>query len=184
MGVRRKFIRDVAEKVLDEHCPNGAPVNVQKVAEKLGIVVKFENVDDDLSGFLFRDSDSGHTIIGVNKSHHRNRQNFTIAHELGHFLLHEAERVHLDSRKSGYALQLRSPESATGENINEREANLFAAELLMPAKFLEKDLRSRTLDLLGDKDEDALKELAKRYKVSVQALTIRLDNLGYINHES
>ena len=185
MGIRRKFIRDLAEKLLAKHCPTGAPVRVEAIAEHYGIELKLERVDDDLSGFLYRDA-SGPAIIGVNRNHHENRRRFTIAHELGHFLLHEAERVHLDSRADGYALQLRSPESATGENINEREANLFAAEILMPAKSLEKDLRAHNLDLLDD-DENGLKilkALAKKYKVSVQALTIRLNNLGYIHYET
>jgi Zn-dependent peptidase ImmA (M78 family) len=185
MGVRRKFIRDLAEKLLAKHCPNGAPVHVEAIAEHYGIELKLERVDDDLSGFLYRD-DSGHTIIGANRNHHENRRRFTIAHELGHFLLHEAERVHLDSRTDGYALQLRSPASATGENVNEREANLFAAEVLMPAKLLERDLRAHNLDLLDDDEEGLkmLKALAKKYKVSVQALTIRLNNLGYIQYEA
>jgi len=185
MGVRRKFIRDLAEKLLAEHYPSEAPVDVAGIAEHYDIEVKLERVDDDLSGFLYRD-DTGHAIIGANRNHHENRRRFTIAHELGHYLLHEAERVHLDSRASGYALQLRSPESATGENVNEREANLFAAELLMPAKFLAKDLRAHNVDLLDD-DQNALKmlkSLAKKYKVSVQALTIRLNNLGYIHYEA
>jgi Zn-dependent peptidase ImmA (M78 family) len=185
MGVRRKFVRELAEKLLATHCPNGAPVDVEAIAEHYGIEIKLERVDDDLSGFLFRD-DAGHAIIGANRNHHENRRRFTIAHELGHFLLHEAERVHLDSRTSGYALQLRSPESATGENVNEREANLFAAEILMPAKFLERALRDSSVDLLDDDEKTLkmLKALAKKYKVSVQALTIRLNNLGYIARES
>jgi Zn-dependent peptidase ImmA (M78 family) len=185
MGVRRKFIRDLAQRLLDQHSPAGGPVNVEAIAAHYEIELKLERVDDDLSGFLYRD-DSGHVIIGANRNHHENRRRFTIAHELGHFLLHEAERVHLDSKASGYALQLRSPESATGENLNEREANLFAAEVLMPVKFLEEDLRAYNLDLLddGDKVTKTLKSLAKKYKVSVQALTIRLHNLGFIHHEA
>jgi Zn-dependent peptidase ImmA (M78 family) len=181
MGVRRKFIRETAERLLKQHCRDGAAVDVQAIAESYGIEVKLEPVDDDLSGFLFREPQSGRTVIGVNASHHPNRRTFTIAHELGHFLLHEAETVHLDSKSSGYTLQLRSPASATGENINEREANLFAAEILMPAKFIAKELRKKDLDLL--EDESVLKDLAQKFKVSVQALTIRLHNLGYISHE-
>ncbi len=182
MGVRRKFIRELAEKLLDQHSPNGAPANALKIAESLGIEVKIESVDKDLSGFLLREPKTGRAVIGVNSNHHENRQTFTIAHELGHYLLHEAETVHLDSKSSGYTLQLRSPASATGENINEREANLFAAELLMPAKMLEKELCKKNLDLL--EDESVLRSIAKKCRVSVQALTIRLTNLGYISHES
>lgn len=182
MGVRRKFVRETAERVLQEYCPDSPPVNVRQIAERLGIEVKLDSVDDDLSGFLFRQPKTGRALIGVNANHHPNRQTFTIAHELGHFLLHESETVHLDSKKDGYTLQLRNPASATGESINEREANLFAAELLMPAKFLAKELRKKDFDLLED-EPLALKSLAQKCGVSVQALTIRLHNLGYISHE-
>jgi len=48
----------------------------------------------------------------------------------------------------------------------------------MPTKFLTDDLKGKTLDLLGD--SEFLVKLAKKYKVSVQALTFRLANLGYI----
>ncbi len=48
----------------------------------------------------------------------------------------------------------------------------------MPAKFLKQDLQGKDLDLL--EESDVLKNLAKKYKVSVQALTFRLGNLGYI----
>ncbi|MGH9720702.1 MAG: ImmA/IrrE family metallo-endopeptidase [Bryobacteraceae bacterium] len=57
-------------------------------------------------------------------------------------------------------------------------ANWFAAELLMPARMLERDLRGKNLDLLAD--DDFLETLAGKYKVSIQALTFRLANLGYI----
>ncbi len=56
------------------------------------------------------------------------------------------------------------------------EANRFAAELLMPLQFLRDDLESRFFDLA---DDESLYELAKRYGVSTQALTIRLNGLGY-----
>ncbi len=181
MGVRRKFIRDLAEKVLMKYHPkNGPAVDPAEIAKSLGIEVKLERVDDGLSGFLYRDSKTNRTIIGANSRHHANRRKFTIAHELGHFLLHKAEKVHLDERKpGGFVLQWRDQNSSTGEDLLEREANLFAAELLMPAKALEKDLRNQNVDLL--EDEDFLKNLSKKYGVSVQALTIRLNYLGYIH---
>jgi Zn-dependent peptidase ImmA (M78 family) len=68
--------------------------------------------------------------------------------------------------------------SSKGEDNDEREANLFAAELLMPAKFLREDLEGVELDLLGD--SKFLTDLAKKYSVSLQALTFRLTYLRYI----
>gem|GEM_PF-4555697 len=56
------------------------------------------------------------------------------------------------------------------------EANLFAAELLMPSHFIASDLRRvRVLDL---HDEEHITELAELYQVSNQAMTIRLGQLG------
>jgi len=68
--------------------------------------------------------------------------------------------------------------SGKGIDVEEKEANLFAAELLMPASFIEQDLANlETLDLL---DDEGLKILADKYKVSTTALTFRLAYLKYI----
>jgi Zn-dependent peptidase ImmA (M78 family) len=131
------------------------------------------------SGFIVRDEENLRKIvIGANKSHHPHRQRFTIAHELGHFLLHKGETVHVDEGRGALAINLRDSESSKGEDNEEKEANLFAAELLMPAKFLKKDLEGKSFDLLAD--TTLLDGLAKKYQVSTQALTFRLANLGYI----
>jgi Zn-dependent peptidase ImmA (M78 family) len=131
------------------------------------------------SGFIVRDEENLRKIvIGANKSHHPHRQRFTIAHELGHFLLHKGETVHVDEGRGALATNLRDSESSKGEDNEEKEANLFAAELLMPAKFLKKDLEGKSFDLLAD--TTLLDGLAKKYQVSTQALTFRLANLGYI----
>ncbi|MCI0420615.1 MAG: ImmA/IrrE family metallo-endopeptidase [Acidobacteria bacterium] len=180
MAVRRKHIRAVAERILVSHQIHKAPVPIKEIAQAMGVQVKEAPTEDNLSGFLFRDPQHRQAIIGINKRHHPNRQRFTMAHELGHFLLHEGERIHIDSLAKGFEVNLRDDASSLGIDEDEKEANLFAAEILMPASFLEKDLAR--LDLL---DEDAngeiLEPLAKRYRVSVQALTVRLSYLGYVS---
>ena len=178
MAVRRKQIRELVERLLLENNVKPGKVPVEKIARRYGVTVILDEVDQELSGFLYRDTRTNKAVIGANKSHHENRRRFTIAHELAHFFLHEGERVHLDSGKpTGFVINLRGPHSARGENNDEREANLFAAELLMPAKFLERDLNDKDLDLL--QDDDLIRKLARKYKFSVQALTFRLANLGY-----
>jgi Zn-dependent peptidase ImmA (M78 family) len=178
MAIRRKQIRQTVESLLRRYkIPHGA-VNVEMVAHALGVEIKLDKVDSNLSGFIVRDKHNKKAVIGANKSHHPNRQRFTIAHELGHFLLHSGHLVHLDESPSAFRVNLRSSESAKGEDNDEREANLFAAELLMPAVFLEKDLEGHDLELLVD--SEYLERLAKKYKVSLQALTFRLAYLGYI----
>ncbi len=86
--------------------------------------------------------------------------------------------MHLDENIGALRVNLRNSESARGEDNDEKEANLFAAELLMPAIFLREELDGKELDLLGD--GNFLDRLAKKYKVSVQALTFRLAYLNYI----
>jgi Zn-dependent peptidase ImmA (M78 family) len=178
MAVRRKHIRALVETLLDKNGVASGAVPVDKIVKSYGISLKLDEVDDDLSGFLYRDHKAKNVIIGANKSHHPNRQRFTIAHELGHYLLHQGELVHLDSDRGAFMLNLRDSVSSKGEDNDEREANLFAAELLMPAKFLKQDLAGKDLDLLGG--GEVLQKLARKYKVSTEALTFRLANLGYI----
>lgn len=178
MPVRRKLIQQMVQDLLSTHGIQHAPVPIERIARELGITIKLDEVDDELSGFLFRDKDTGTTIIGANKSHPPNRLRFTIAHELGHFLLHEGERIHMDEKSVSYTVDFRDGRSGRGEDDKEKEANFFAAELLMPSTLLRQDLAGKRLDLF--EDGDALEKLAKKYKVSLQALTFKLTNLGYI----
>ncbi len=66
-----------------------------------------------------------------------------------------------------------------GEQPSEIEANAFAAELLMPVSFLKRDLEEGD-DAVDLSDDDALKSLAAKYRVSVTAMTFRLANLRYL----
>lgn len=173
--VRRKHIRNIVQQLLAKHRVRSAPVYVPEIAKALGVEVQEEPADDDLSGFLYRDRRRNLTIIGVNADQHPNRRNFTAAHELGHYLLHDFDDVHVDR---DFRVWLRSEASSQGTDIEEKEANLFAAELLMPAHFLAKDVEKiGTIDLLY---EDVLQELAAKYGVSTQAMTFRLAYLGYV----
>ena len=175
MAVRRKYIRSLVGRLLEAHGIKSGPVQVGEIASALGIWVQYEPTEDELSGFLLRDLSRQKTIIGVNDCHHPNRQRFTLAHELGHFLLHEQEKLHVDRQ---FQVNLRDGNSSKGESEEEKEANLFAAELLMPVRFIQQDLAE--VDTLDLEHDDMLTELAKKYKVSVQAMTFRLAYLGYI----
>lgn len=174
--IRSKKIRECTIELLTRFRIERPPVDVENIARRVGLSVRYSDGDDSLSGFLIRGIHAGGNVIGVNSGHAKTRQRFTIAHELGHWFLHQQqEPVHVDRRFEVYR---RSAESATGDNVAEIEANRFAAELLMPEHFLERDLRDRySIDLA---DEDEVSELANRYAVSQPAVTFRLMNLGYI----
>jgi len=86
-------------------------------------------------------------------------------------LLHDGEELRVDTQ---FKLNLRSPESSTAEDIEEIEANAFAASLLMPHTFMKKDVTDLILDI---DDARKVRALSRRYEVSAQAMTIRLLNL-------
>ena len=65
-------------------------LDVEAIAEKLGAEVIFDKLGDDVSGLLVREADR--VVIGVNDAHPETRQRFTIAHELGHLVLHQGHR--------------------------------------------------------------------------------------------
>lgn len=173
--VRRKHIRSLAERLLSEHGVQTAPVDVAKLARAIGVQVQEQAAKDDLSGFLYRDRAQKTAIIGVNSTQHINRRRFTTAHELGHYLLHDFDDVHVDRE---FKVWLRSETSSQGTDLEEKEANLFAAEILMPRKFIERDIQKiGVFDLM---DEEVIAKLADKYGVSTQAMNFRLAYLGHI----
>lgn len=168
------------------HGVQNAPVDVYRMASVLGAQIHDDAAAASLSGFLVRDVNSRRALIGVNGSHPPARKRFTIAHEIGHLLLHEGDALHVDRRDGvdlGLRVKLRDPESSLGTDDEEKEANLFAAELLMPPSLLEADLSRMKADApqAEEEDEDLIEKLAGRYGVSVQAMTFRLTNLGLLH---
>jgi Zn-dependent peptidase ImmA (M78 family) len=175
--IRRKYIRELVSRLLNQFDISKAPIPVEEIAKGLGAQVQYEAADPGLSGFVFRDPGTRTPIIGVNKKHHRNRQRFTIAHEIGHLLLHEGDKLRIDHKNLGFEVKIMGSKAAEHpDDLEERAANIFAAELLMPRQFLERDVRNTGgVNLL---DDDVVSSLAKDYGVSTQALTYRLIELS------
>ena len=161
-----------ASALLKENSLFSYPVDVKKLAKKLKVIVSSEDLEDKVSGFLAVDDDNA-TIV-VNSNHHENRKRFTMAHELGHFVLHKGKMpLFLDTNLKFYRSAVHSEHSAEIE----MEANAFAAELLMPKLLIEKIIETYDLDITDEYDNY---QLSKKLKVSEQALTIRLVKLELI----
>jgi len=179
---RRNYIRAKVESLLHESGVSEPEVPIEKIAKRHGIDVRCHPIDEEgVSGFLARQPGRG-AIIGVNSHHSAKRRRFTIAHELGHYFLHGEQgqqEVHVD-RTQQFTVKLRSALSSQGEDTEEVEANLFAAELLMPTRFIERDFARQSFDLSDD--DEAVATLANRYGVSTQAMSIRLAYLGLISN--
>ena len=169
---RRSAIQKRAKDLVEEHGVTTAPVPVERIAKGLDAQLRFSPLDDELSGMVY--VKDGTPIIGVNALHHPNRQRFTLAHEVGHLVLHRAEitkQIHVDK---GFQMLMRNAASAVGIDEMEIEANFFAAVLLMPEQFLARSLHGQSFDI---DDESAVSTLAKEYKVSTAAMRFRLGNL-------
>lgn len=161
-----------AERLLTESDSLKVPVAVEKVARHLGLIVQARPLGD-ASGVLV--VESGRGVIGYNANHSQVRQRFTIAHEVGHFVLHAAgqqQRLFVD--KSVFR---RDEASSRGDDREEIEANQFAAALLMPEMLLRAEIERLGLDL---DDEVDVGELARRFAVSTAAMSFRLENLRII----
>jgi Zn-dependent peptidase ImmA (M78 family) len=156
----------MVDGLLEQHGQSQPPVRIERIARNLGVEIRSGDLGD-VSGLIVRKGDTA--IIGVNSQQMRQRQRFTIAHELGHFLLHEGLEHHVDH---DYRVNFRSDLSSTATNVDEIEANFFAASILMPKQFLD--------DLDADAavaDDEKVAELAKSFDVSRHAMSLRLVNL-------
>lgn len=163
-----------ASRLIRELKISTAPIPVERIAKHLKALVRYSPFDDEISGMVF--VKEGIPVIGVNALHHPNRQRFTIAHEIGHLVLHREHvtaHVHVDKQ---YRVLMRNTRSSKGTDLIEIEANQFAAELLMPHEMLHGALE----DLIDLDDEESIESLARKFKVSKQAMSHRLSGLSML----
>ncbi|MFD7094191.1 ImmA/IrrE family metallo-endopeptidase [Streptomyces xanthophaeus] len=161
-----------ARALLREFRIEEPPINPCDLARELDILVVPQRMDDDVSGMLLRKD--GSCVIGVNKAHSRERQRFTVAHELGHLRLHEGRPLILDTDAR---VNYRNSVSSMATDREEIDANRFAAALLAPEEMVRRAAQRisfRTTD-------DLVRALAQQFLLSEMAMTYRLMNLGIVS---
>ncbi len=164
-----------AEDVLKECRIKKPPVPVEEIPAHYGIQVCELRGSSDIFGAILRGKDR--VVIAINPTQHPNRQRFTFAHELGHYFCHPNDAEHVDR---DFRISWRRTDAPKGINWKEVEANRWAAALLMPEEFLRRDLDLLELDKIADFDENTIRQLASRYKVSPPAMKLRLLHLGVL----
>lgn len=138
-------------------------IDVFKIAENFSITIQKRSLSNEISGLLI--IKDGKVAIGIDSDQGLQRQRFTVAHELGHYFLHrELRNTFVDETfaRSGNTNQI------------EREANAFAAALLMPKKLIFEAIQNKNWENIDDNEID---ELAKLFNVSGISMTYRLVNL-------
>jgi len=142
-----------------------------------------------LAGFLFANASGGYILVRTDDPLPRRR--FTAAHELGHYLLHFLPHLQAADDLETYLVQddsgetVREEEKPSSDNAlslpeMERQANRFAAELLMP------EAVCRTAaDLYAARFHASLRflehHLARDLLVSREAMRWRLRSLNLMN---
>jgi Zn-dependent peptidase ImmA (M78 family) len=166
-----KEIEQKAQEILDSLHIKDIPIPVEEIAEKFGMQIG-KAPNDEFSGLLIRKN--GKALIGVNSSETPTRQRFTIAHELGHFFCHGNRDTFVDY------IEFRTIKYKPAERKKEVQANVFAAALLMPKGLIEKDVKNLATKVL---DSDDIRQLARKYGVSEEAMNFRLINLNLKSEE-
>lgn len=166
---RREAIRK-AEEFCQKHQINEYPVGIISLCRKLDIQVFEEYLEPDVSGFIIIKPDgiypkynTGRLIV-ANASDSAQRRRFTVAHELGHYILH---------RKNEEELYAHRDAGANGGM--ESEANIFASVILMPEELVKDSLKN-----LGKNVPFSIKAacVSRDFAVSMDAARIRLNELG------
>lgn len=107
-------------------------------------------------------------IIFLNEDESNKRKMFTLAHEIGHIMLHGTKEDVVDYRST-----IHSPNSR-----KEKEANVFAADLLMP----EREFRQKWYDFFDEATgiDGVTQQLSDYFIASTTAVAIRAKQLGLI----
>ena len=137
------------------------PINVVGIAGAFGLKVYLDDLEQGISGKIIKDREhggaSGYSIV-INSNEAPNRQRFTIAHEIGHYLLHR-DRI-------GDGLTDDALYRSGLSTMEEVRANRLAADILMPYDLVERSIKQ------GVKN---VEDLAALFRVSVQAMRVRLE---------
>jgi len=166
-GLRRESVHKLAEGIAKQLGYNPGDDLIPIVA-RLGGKISFQDaweMDTATSGSVRIDREGKFEIfLALHTGQSRDR--FTIAHEIGHYILH-----YLWPKKHGHDV---GPIEATryGAGRVEYEANWFAAAFLMPADSFKQSFESANGDL---------SEVSSKFGVSMAAAKIRAQSLGLIH---
>jgi len=153
-------IEKLAEEVRNAWSLGLDPIeNLMEVSENHGFTVILVEGPESFDAAVFIDEKYG-PIIALKRGVSKDRQRFTLAHELGHYFIlkKESDSICLNA---------------------EMKANRFASALLIPSSVLKNDMGGKRSTLSFDE----LYMLHQKYGVSISALLLRMESLGFISHD-
>lgn len=163
-GLSKAAIQKVAEDLAQKYRYDRSK-DIRRIVESLGGEIAIENTlvsDPEKSGSLYVENKRDFTIILPSHTSIE-RDNFTIAHELGHYFLHYVYKVNQGESLPNFMA------GRKGSDRSEWEANWFAGAFLMP----EDEFRQKY-----DEENGNLLVISDYFNVSYSAAEVRADSLG------
>lgn len=179
--IRTRDIESIAKRVLAQANVDSPPIKAEIIAECVcELDIDWVNLDraDVLAAISFFDQKIYmNELRKYELKNNLGRMNFTFAHELGHWFLHQNL---VQEKLPGFEDEILICRDTNIKTDNrERQADIFATYLLMPERFVTEQLRSFATPL-NDYD---LKRIANIFQVSKQAMEIRLvDELKFLHY--
>jgi len=159
---------DAAARALtDQYSPDVWPVDLDKVAGQLGLLIVRQPADADVHAMLIRRT--GQEAVGLNDTRHQADQRFALAHAIGHHQLHARRELIIDVANRYRLGRLASVPT-------DPEANRFAAALLIPELVVRKMAAEADFTI----GAQLVGLLAPRFEVSQVVMACRLMMLGIV----
>ncbi len=156
MGHSSSHIRRQAARLLDSAGISREPVSLRDVVSALNLELVQKTREPFSCEAALQPLGDSHAIV-LNGAGDERRRRFTIAHEIGHFVLHPGR---CRPERDGLVNE--------AMRVEEREADAFAADLLMPEHLVRQAVQEQG-------DDPTL--LADRFQVSAKAMQVRLRRL-------
>lgn len=161
MSKIKENLEDLTSRILVNNDMYNIPVDPVKIAKTYDIEVYQGELDNKIAGAIRYYKEKEKFEILVNKNDPMVKKRFTIAEELGYYILYEEklkkEEIHVNLIDKTI-------------NEEEKEVEYFAGALLVNKTLLENVYDSNSTIL----------ELAQLFKVSISSMTLRLNVLGLL----
>lgn len=161
-----KEIRLKVDEVLKETEMISIPIEIIAIANFYGFQVYEIPMDDNVSGMIISAKENiknfdTNKIIVVNANHAQTRKRFTVAHELGHYILQGKPQECYAHRDLGVYSE------------EEKDANSFASALLMPEKDMLEEIKQHN----NFNDDVVITKTANKFNVSKSAAEVRIKKM-------
>ncbi|CAN7260179.1 ImmA/IrrE family metallo-endopeptidase [Rhizobium sp. LjRoot254] len=200
--VPAETIKNSVREILNQIDYVGGPVNLEKICSTLSIDLQFsaQKIRDVDGTPILGSANFNHNLIRINANENRNRERFTIGHEIGHFCL--KHQLYLSSEtiiERDLLINNETEKSFNYERL-EIQANAFSSNLILPDDFF-KDKTAECRRLLDIRDrghgyifvddqpcnytvyDQLLLNLSSHFEVSKQAIQIKLKSLRMLTDQ-